>query len=263
MVEMRKMLSEAVMWLVCMALSFSCTVKENRNLCPCQLELDFSDVDTVVMKSVDMCMVASDGFLLSEVIGHEQWGSGRIYRIPRTEMSLNVYYGGQDAVDDMGRLSISPGDECPPVFVHTSVFDADCEYRYEKVAMWKNYCQITINVAEPENFGYGLVVRGNVSGYDVDGRPREGEFLVRKSIDKEGVCKVLVPRQLDGSLMLDVDGDDGTVKRFALGEYVLEAGYDWNAKELKDVTVGLDYSLTSLSLSVQGWDEENFFDVEM
>lgn len=260
---MRKMLSEAAMWLVCLTLSFSCTVKENRNMCPCQLELDFSDVDTDVMKSVDLHLVALDGFVLSEVIGHEQWRLGSIFKIPRTEMNLNVYFGGMDAVDDEGRMIIPPGDECPPVFVHTSVFDADCEYRYEKVVMRKNYCQITINVADPEHFGYELVVWGNVSGYDVDGRPREGEFRVRKSIDHDGVCKVLVPRQLDGSLMLDVDGDGRTVKRFALGEYVLETGYDWNAEDLKDVNVGLDYSLTSLSLSVHDWDEEYFFEVKM
>ena len=39
------------------------------------------------------------------------------------------------------------------------------------------------------------------------------------------------------------------------------AGYDWSAPDLPDMIVTIDYVLTNISLIVEGWEEEFFFDV--
>lgn len=257
------MLSGAIFWLICATVSFSCSVKEKRDACPCILEMDFSRVDRTAMKSVGLHVMASDGFVLSEKLSTDTLASEKVIRLPKTGICLNVCHGDEGMVEESGRMSIPLGKECPPVYSYTSVFDADCEYRHETVEMAKNHCCITVSVSDPENFGYDITIRGKVAGYGVDGRPEEGEFVVRKSIDKEGICQMSVPRQLDGSLVLEVEGDVKVLKRFPLGEYVLETGYDWSERNLKDVRVGIDYSLTFLSLSVSGWENEYFFEVEM
>ena len=61
--------------------------------------------------------------------------------------------------------------------------------------------------------------------------------------------------------MLEVHDDTGTLKTFALGEYVAASGYDWQEENLRDITVSLDYSLTRVAISVAGWREEHVFNV--
>ena len=58
-----------------------------------------------------------------------------------------------------------------------------------------------------------------------------------------------LPVQMDGSLRLNVMAYDGTLLRsFALGEYILQSGYDWNAEDLEDIRIEVDIVHSSLLL---------------
>ena len=92
-------------------------------------------------------------------------------------------------------------------------------------------------------------------------RVSEGEFCYRMELGDGGVCDVCVPRQSDDSLRLELSDDTGVIRVLALGEYISASGYDWTAKNLKDLTVSLDYSLTGMTIVVEGWDNEYHFDV--
>ena len=70
-----------------------------------------------------------------------------------------------------------------------------------------------------------------------------------------------VPRQMDASLMLEVEDENGISKSFAIGEYIMASGYDWNAEDLSDITVTLDYYITGVTVLVQKWDDEFVFDL--
>ena len=81
--------------------------------------------------------------------------------------------------------------------------------------------------------------------------------------DAEGMCQLALPRQTDDSLVLEVHDDTGVLRAFALGEYVAASGYDWDADDLKDITISLDYALTRIVIEVGDWREEYYFDVIM
>ena len=102
---------------------------------------------------------------------------------------------------------------------------------------------------------------GSIDGYDRYGCPSEGAFRYSPRKGDDGSFAVSVPRQVDNSLRLEVNDGMDVLKVFALGEYLHMSGFDWEAGDLEDVTVSIDYSLTRLSLIVEGWDEEYFFDV--
>ena len=70
-----------------------------------------------------------------------------------------------------------------------------------------------------------------------------------------------MPRQMDNSIVLEVNDGTSVLKTFALGEYISASGYDWSAPDLGDITVGIDYTRTKLTVSVLGWDEVYEFDV--
>ena len=46
---------------------------------------------------------------------------------------------------------------------------------------------------------------------------------------------------------------DKVVRTFALGQYIAAAGYDWSAPDLDDLTLTVDISVTSVTISTDAW----------
>lgn len=237
-----------------------CSVKEYRESCPCRLVLDLSEVDTAVVKSADLYVSVPGGYISSDVIDIEEFEKEYVLTVPRTHLSLSVSSGGGGAMSEKG-LSIPFGTECPPVYMHSSVVDADCEIWHEKVRMRKNHCVIEMQVKNEESYGISLTVKGNICGYDAYGLPESGGFECSKTIEDPGICCIAVPRQTDDSMILEVDDGGGVRKMFALGTYIASAGYDWEASDLEDIEVVLDFAFSHVVVKVQGWEEEHIFDV--
>ena len=127
--------------------------------------------------------------------------------------------------------------------------------------MRKNYCSMTLNVRRDVKSSFRLAICGNVKGYESDGSPAPGDFMVLLDSDGSDTFFVNLPRQLDESLLLEVDTGGKVVKKFPLGRYILESGYDWNAPDLEDMTVYMDYAHSRITISVEQWDKEYIFDI--
>jgi hypothetical protein len=104
-------------------------------------------------------------------------------------------------------------------------------------------------------------VRGRVAGYGANGFPINGDFFYDVEDFSAEAWIMYVPRQTDNSLVLEINDGTAVLKTFALGEYICASGYDWNAADLQDITVGIDYTRTKLTVSIRGWDEVYEFDV--
>ncbi len=258
--------------MICMAalsLVLGCSVKETRELCPCRLELDFSEVDTSVVRRAELVAVADGGFSFSDGLEADAFADVWV-EVPRREVCVGVWSGvdsalaeGGDGFDvSAGRGLVIPfGEDCPPVYFHASVVDADCERLREIVLMRKNHCRMTVNVNNVETSDLQVRVTGGVDGYKADGTPSQGEFSSLLYPDVNGEMQVILPRQTDDSLMMEINDGTGVRKSFALGEYVAEAGYDWEAPDLEDITIDIDIAFTHISLVIQGWDTTYEFDV--
>lgn len=51
------------------------------------------------------------------------------------------------------------------------------------------------------------------------------------------------------------------LREFALGEYIIESGYDWSAPDLADIEIEVDYSKTDVVFKVEDWEKTVSFDV--
>lgn len=106
------------------------------------------------------------------------------------------------------------------------------------------------------------MLEGNVSGYSMDGTPEEGVFYSFSSASSGGLCHLRIPRQVDGSLLLEIDFlDTGEVRTFPVGEYILESGYDWSAPDLEDIEVEMDFSRSSLTFTVSKWKKTLSYEI--
>ena len=254
-------LSEAISVTALVMLVMSCSVKEDRGDCPCRLVLDMGEVDTSVVKYAELVLTASDGFCMRDTLVKGDFDAGYLVEVPRGPVAVGVYCGALGCVDDEGNLEIDYGNECPYVYMHSSLVQAEGETVAETVGMRKNHCVVTLQVHSDTCFPFRMEAKGHVDGYDRDGMPSEGDFMYAMYADDAGVCQFALPRQTDQSLVLEVYDDTDIIRSFALGEYVQASGYDWSEKNLKDITVSLDYALTRVVISVADWTEEYIFDV--
>ena len=236
-----------------------CSVKENRDVCPCKLVLDFSEVDTMSVKSVELFVKDRGGVILNDVVVKEEFSEDYLAYVPRTGLDFCAWSGRGDALAE--NLVIPYGEDCPSVYIHSSYIDADGESVSETVVMRKSFCRMTLDVKMAILPPVGLSLIGNVDGYGADGKPSLGDFMVRMNPEGDNVFNIRLPRQLDDSLILEVDTGDESVKKFPIGYYIAESGYDRNAPDLEDIYIDLDLAVTHMSIVIQGWEKEYKFDI--
>lgn len=238
----------------------ACSVKEDRMECPCRLVLDLHDVDTSVIKEVDVSVEASQGFVFKDVMDSRYVGSEYVMSVPKGRVYVWAYSGAEECSPGPEGLSIPYGDDCPEVYMYCSSFDALQETAVEKIRMLKNHSVLTVHLQSESSSAYDMAITGNVNGYNAEGRPSEGGFRYEMSFE-DGVGRVVLPRQTDTSLKLEVvDGED-TFRVFSLGEYIESSGYDWTQENLEDITLTLDYALSSVGFRINDWEKEYHFDI--
>ncbi len=245
-----------------------CSIKEDRSQCPCILELDFSGNGR--FDRLDFGVSSGDDFLYRDMVGNRDFGQPYRLEVPRSGVYLNVYsfassdgradgYGGGAAVmgetefidSDRTSLTIPLGRECPPVYMYSSRIDTGKEMHSEYVLLRKNYSVLFIRLLSESASPLVLAVGGKIDGYGLDGAPEEGDFYVKPEVNEDGYCEVRIPRQKDGALRLTISDEEGVLREFALGEYIIASGYDWTAADLEDVEMVIDYAKTGVVFSIK------------
>lgn len=254
---MRRVPSVLIVFVLCLV-SAACSVKEDRRECPCRLMLDFRGIDTSLVTMLNIYAMSADGIVFSDTVAAEDFSRMYIRDVPHTLMRVSLW--GADGGSD--RLHIPYGLECPLLYMYSFDADTRAETYFREVNLMKNHCRLSVLFSGREQMPYRLTFRGNVDGYGTDGMPSDGDFAcVAYPADTEGL-QVVLPRQMDSSLLLDIEDEDTSVlKTFAIGEYLMKGGYDWSAENLEDVTVVLDYYITGINITYKGWDKEYSYDI--
>lgn len=244
-------------------LAGACSIKENRDPCPCALMLDFKDVDTLDVKKVDLLVSSSGGFRWADTVDVARCMNGYSAFVPRTDLHIRAWAGAEEYVAE-GCISIPRGKDCPRIYMYVAEIETEGEMCREKVTMYKNHCVMTLVTEGDEGFEHDLVLEGNVAGYGADGMPLQGDFeYLLQDKDLEAGYQAVLPRQTDASLMLRIEDGSSEGKYFALGQYILASGYDWKEKDLMDITVTIDYALTQIRLIINGWESVYTYDMEI
>lgn len=242
-------------------LAAACSVKEDRSACPCTLIIDFTGLDISSFPQTDVRATSSGAPVLEEKVPAERYRDEYTASVPRTGTFLNLSYGDGGSFSHREGFTAMPGEEFPALYLQTEALDTENESVGIAADLHKVYCNITILMKSDGPYPYSVSVEGAVRGYGVDGALVRGPFSFSPVIDSGGKCSVRVPRQADSSLMLLIKEDDTTLREFALGEYIVESGYDWSAKDLEDVEIEIDYAKTDVVFKINGWETVISFDV--
>lgn len=231
-----------------------CSVKEQRDDCPCRLVLDFSETDTGRMDEMRVVITENDETVYERYSDVEDFLPEHVISVSKNDISLFVCSDDRDCFEADNGIVIPQGQDCPRLHMYCREVNARVETFRDTVQMSRNHCVMTIYMENLSSSEYELCVKGNVNGYGLDGRPRKGNFSFSPARDEDSGYVVSLPRQLDSSLLLEIDDGTEVLKTFALGEYIKAGGYDWTASDLEDFTVHVNWAVTKVSLTVSGWD---------
>jgi len=265
----------------------SCSVKEDRNDCPCHLVLDFSKAPDGICDTITVFVQATGYMHLDSVflkplpdgektyydLDYDMAKGGdpvvtpmktsgpptKLYEldVPRTDLHLFIMTGGEIGLLQFAAC-LPEGRECPNTYLMTGVLDSRCDELKLPVELHKNNCKLTIHYRNETAKGYSLEVLSPVVGFNYDGSPAAvpgALFHFDMKLKNEGVCSVRLPRQSDSSLMLNVNNKNKLLRSFALGEFIKESGYDWTKEDLDDLDVTIDYASTAVSFTVGKWSK--------
>lgn len=249
-------------WFLAIAVTLccSCTVKEERSGCPCYLTLDLNYVDEGVLRKggngeLGAAITTQAGdYLPMGVVTFDHLDKDWEYPVPRENVWVCVWSEPEGVVG--ANVSIPVGEECPQVWLSLGVVDCAAEEKRDTVILHKKWCAINVTLSSAgSEMSRSVEVSSSSCGYDSRGFPKTGEFLC-KPVVSGNKCSFRVPQQCANDLAIKIVSSSGTqvtsMRTFQIGEYLEGSGYDWQADDLADVDVSIDYVTSSLQLSFSG-----------
>ena len=213
--------------------------------------------------------------------------------VPKGELAVTAV-GGALAEGD-GSVRIPQGEEAPPLYLFHADVSTVADQVILPVLLHKQYCSLELVFSGPPGYGppFEVVVEGFYAGWSADGSPLPGPFSRRLLVGSasshssypshpmclpgsgsglgsmglpgsdgaEGRSVLRLPRQGDDSLLMHIVFSDRIVRTFALGSYIAASGYDWAALDLEDLTLNVDISLTSVTVSTDLWSKTEELEV--
>ena len=224
-----------VMWMVGMLFLSSCSIKEDRDGCPCWMTVEMPgqaghDGEKVGQDGRFPVGAGDDGTVVLRLRGNSDEDAvdyeyqvteavrvdvGALeYEVPRGSVGVSAVafgneipgragYDGLKAGYDGDEIRVPVGEQMDSLYGFFKMYHTRCESVLCDVELHKEFCTVSFTLGEDGySSPYHIEVWGNVAGVSAwDLMPVQGEFRYAP-MQKNGVYQVKVPRQVDNSLEL-------------------------------------------------------------
>ena len=244
-----------------LAVCAACTVKEDRDFCPCSLTVSFSDPDAsgpVELLGWDSETVFRDQVLIEDC--RPEWTKS----VRKGVFILSASKGAAGSSIPMGHIIRIPTNcQADSLYAYFKKVEATGDRAHATVVFRKQFAIVFLDIPQSDETIHKcrFQVEGNTCGFDVlDFSPIAGPFLFEPvPVTGETVISFRIPRQADDSLMVTVSPEDSPEARFPLGEYIRQLGYDWKSEDLQDIYLSIDLVRGVVDLRIADWEEGTVF----
>ena len=253
--------------------TIGCTVLEDREPCPCYLDVDYTDI--LAGRPLDAQPAAFDVTVYNPSVADAavyspedapQVDEVRIRKSMARVVGVFHNRPVRNFLQDGTKVTWERGNQMDSVFVHSTEVDCTGEDAYCLLEAHKQFSTLTFVDAEGQSEleKYNLVVRGNTCGFDAADflAPIDGEYLADVQEDGTGAQHVRVPRQKDASLVLEFWTKDAQKRKLfssPIGSYIFSMGYDKEALDLPDYTIRIDFRNMLMYIRVADWEDEYIY----
>lgn len=163
---------------------------------------------------------------------------------------------GQDS-DPLFRFAFTAPTEEESFLVYTELVKDHARVNLRFLG-WESYAS-----AEGA-FPFKIIVTGNTCGIDaLSGEPLRGAFECVPEEQMQGQFSLILPRQADHTLRMEVYGKEGVYERTGLVDVFdlwdilrQQGGITWEEKNLPDLEVTVDYQEMQVNVGVIEWQEQ-------
>lgn len=163
------------------------------------------------------------------------------------------------------------GQNYAPLFRFGFLADVEEESFIVPVEFTKEYTKLSIQfigyetfVQAEGEFPFDITIRGNTCGIDaLTGLPIAGPFEYNPSEQGGGYFEVMLPRQANSNLKLELYGKEGLIDQSGhnrtMNLYSIltkEAGITWKEKNLPDISIRIDYQQWRVEVGVTPWGDQ-------
>lgn len=233
----------------------SCTVKEDRDVCPCWLDIDLSGcgrfTDMVSLKGW-----SSGNGVLGENVYRADYEQLYEAEVPRGQISYCASSELKTSLQSGMSVIIPEGEQSDRLYAYRADVITLGETAFDKVRLHKQFAAVTMKF-EDESSDYHIVIRSGWNGMDLTTlKPTKGAFTFTPEPNKERIWYFRLPRQGDASIQMDVTTvKTGRTETFDLGGLIARTGYDWTAEDLDDIYIGIDYATADIKVTILPWKE--------
>lgn len=236
-----------------------CSVKEDRDGCPCWLQIDLSTCSHYA-ESVSLKGWTDSGSVFGVQVVKEDFAPDHEEEVPRAMIHYSASSGLDSNMHSGLSVVIPEGSQSDRIYAYRADVPAFGETAYDKVSLHKQYAAVAVRIDDNHN-DYSVAVRSLWNGLRLDDlSPVAGRFIFVPEKTEDRVWYFRLPRQGDDTLVMDITGPDGYTYPLDLGGLIRETGYDWNAVDLDDIMLGVDYVTGDISIEVIPWQEGLIYD---
>ena len=243
-------------------LSCSCSVKEDRQPCPCWLDVV---VNGCLPLSRNLTVSAWNGAaVFTEGIDILDYPDYYERTVPKGYVTVAAFAGRIVQEMEGESLIIPDGKPCDSLFVHHALVDCRGEFARDTVVLHKQFATVYLridNLADGETYPYDLVLNSSFDGLRItDCSPHGGPWTFTLKSLTDGSYRFRVPRQGDGSLTLDLYMEGNFIDSYPIGEHIIKAGYSWLSEDLDDIHISMDYGRSEPHIIIDPWGDGAVYD---
>ncbi len=246
---MRKYLIPSVLALLGLA---SCSIREDRGDCPAYIHLRLSERSLQIAGGLPVKLRLDDAGGAREVQlsgeDPECWQT-----VEKGDVSINA------KLDNGARLKVARGYQSDSLWASAVDYLVLDEENEILVDLFKRFATIHVTFEEGiAPWEYDILVLGDVEGTDLTRlSPTFGEFMCRLEVE-EGEATVRVPAQGENSslrLQFTKNSAAGQPWDWDLAAELERLGYDWNARDLADISVKVSLIPAGIGVEVGSWTD--------
>lgn len=240
----------------------SCSIREERADCPCLLDLDLSGFAAYDDR-------ATLSFWEGPNAGIDEGATERHYvrNVSKDIFDVSIWCSVSGGMFSGRRLTVPQGSQPDSLRLFRTRLDCRGETCSQTAGPSRQFARITLQVSmEPgTHYPYSFYVESDYCGIDLrDLSPIAGDlvFPVLQTGEDRFVFNLL-RHGPDTKVQIGIyDGRERT-DTFPLFKWLQEAGYDWEAPDLDEVTVYLDYVHRKIRIIISNWLDGGVLDIDI
>ena len=251
----------AIMMFTVAALSVACTVKEDRDVCPCWLDVGFLERESI--KDPVVLMGWGDAEVFDDNVTTADYPDVYSCTVPRGMLAFGAVQGLKTNRHEGHVVTIRAGAQCDSLYGYWDRVDCTGESARTDVKFHKQFATVTMFITGGQEVAekYRYTVKSGTNGIDVlSCQAVEGGYWYRP-LPNKGSMRYRLPRQADDSMTMTVDSADGESFVFPFGQYIRSVGYDWNAVDLADIHITLDIVHGRVDVGIVDWEAPDNFEM--